>query len=160
VATEGYDAKANKQTCAADFALTTTEGEKSLRSPYVVQALESPKGEYRIDIEAYAALVNAAAVDFDIGYERKARARPATPPADAAAPGNETLTGVLKTAATDSCLSVGEGKDEKCYGFGSQSSLAKTLFASCGDANTCVVTGQFDHGKEQLLSVQQAARGK
>ena len=40
------------------------------------------------------------------------------------APTVQTLTGVVKGGTADSCLNVGAGKDEKCYSFGSRSSIA------------------------------------
>ena len=70
----------------------------------------------------------------------------------------QTLTGVVKGGTADSCLNVGAGKDEKCYSFGSRSSIAKKLFAACKEDDTCTVRGRFDDAKEQLLSLEKAVK--
>ena len=76
------------------------------------------------------------------------------------APPSQTLTGVVKGGTADSCLNVGAGKDEKCYSFGSRSSIAKKLFAACKEDDGCMVTGRFDHDKEQLVSLEKAVKVK
>ena len=76
------------------------------------------------------------------------------------APTVQTLTGVVKGGTADSCLNVGAGKDEKCYSFGSRSSIAKKLFAACKEDDACTVTGRFDDDKEQLVSVEKAVKVK
>ena len=71
------------------------------------------------------------------------------------APTVQTLTGVVKGGTADSCLNVGAGKDEKCYSFGSRSSIA-----ACKEDDACTVTGRFDDDKEQLVSVEKAVKVK
>lgn len=89
-----------------------------------------------------------------VKFERRAPSLAAPSPSASALSSERTLVGVLNAGTTDSCFSVGNGKEEKCYAIPAEGPSTAQIFGSCKAGAKCSITATFDDIKEELRAVK------